>query len=72
MQKNLNVTQLYQQFQNNPINFLMQNRFSIPNGIDNSPQAIIQHLLDSGQITQQQVNQARQMLPQLNGMFNQR
>jgi len=47
----------------NPMQMLSQ-RFNLPQNINN-PQQIIQHLLNTGQITQQQVNQAMQMGQQL-------
>lgn len=54
-----NIMQIWSQFQQNPMGMLAQ-RFNIPQGIQN-PQDIVQHLLNSGQVTQQQVNQAMQM-----------
>lgn len=42
-----------------PIGMLMQVGFKAPSNI-NDPRAIIQHLLDSGQLTQSQLNQAQQ------------
>lgn len=49
------------------LNNLMQNpmqmlsrKFNLPQNL-NDPQQIVQHLLNSGQITQDQVNQAMQM-----------
>lgn len=54
-----NMFQVFAQFMQNPLGLLSQ-RFNLPQNI-NDPQAIIQHLLNSGQITQDQVNQAMQM-----------
>ena len=48
--------QMYQQFMQNPMSMLNR-KFNIPQNMQN-PQDIIQHLLNSGQITQEQVNQA--------------
>lgn len=60
MAGNLNdIMNMYQQFSQNPIQMLSQ-RFNIPQNM-NSPQDIIQHLLNSGQITQSQVNSVMQM-----------
>jgi hypothetical protein len=39
---------------------VIQQRFNIPQNIQ-KPQDIVQHLLDSGQINQQQLNNAMQM-----------
>ena len=54
-----NIVQMYAQFRQNPMN-LLGRRFNIPQNIQ-SPQDIVQHLLNSGQVTQDQVNQARKM-----------
>ena len=64
----MNVMQMFNQFKGNPLQFMIQQKFNIPSGTNN-PQDIVQHLLNSGQITQQQVNQAKQMLPQFNNML---
>ena len=56
-----NMFQMYQQLLQNPMGVLSQ-RFNIPQGVDASdPNAIIQHLLNTNQISQTQVNQAMQM-----------
>ena len=54
-----NIMQMVSQFRTNPMGMLMQ-RFNIPQNIQN-PQDIVQHLLDSGQVTQDQVNNAMRM-----------
>lgn len=65
----MQIMQMYQQMKTDPIGMLAQ-RFNIPQGITN-PQQIVQHLLNSGQVTQTQVNQAMQMrnMPQFRGLF---
>lgn len=47
----------FQAFLQNPAMFLMRSRFNIPKNIQ-SPNDMINHLLQSGQITQDQYNQA--------------
>lgn len=59
------MMQQLQQIKANPIQFLMQRRMNIPANIGSDPNAIMQHLLSSGQISQQQVNQAYQMAQQM-------
>lgn len=63
------LMQMYAQFKTNPMGLLAQ-RYNIPQGIQN-PQDIIQHLLNSGQVSQSQVNTAMQMRnnPQIRGLF---
>lgn len=56
-----NIFQLYQQMMQNPMAMLTQ-RFNIPQDVDiNDPNAIIQHLLNTNQVTQEQVNHAMNM-----------
>lgn len=57
MMNNLNDTMnLYQRLRNNPMD-LLSAKFNIPSNIDlHNPNDIIQHLLNTGQITQSQVN----------------
>ena len=60
MAGNINdIMNLYQQFRANPMQILSQ-RFNIPQNI-NSPNDIVQHLLNTGQITQSQLNNVMNM-----------
>ena len=57
----MNMMQMLQQFRANPMQMLMQRNMNVPQNLSNDPQAILNHLLQTGQISQQQVNQAYQM-----------
>lgn len=58
---NNNILGMLQQLQNNPMAMLSQ-KFNIPQDIDvNDPNAIIQHLMNTGQVSQQAYNNARNM-----------
>ena len=57
-----NPMQMLQSLKSNPIQFLMQRRFNVPANMAGDPNEIINHLLKTGQITQQQVNAAYQQL----------
>lgn len=59
----MNPVQMIQQLKANPIQFLQRAGFNVPNNL-NDPNAIIQHLMNSGQISQQRYEQARQMVAQ--------
>ena len=55
------IMNFYQRFRQNPMQMLNQ-RFNIPQNVNMSnPNDIIQHLLNSGQVTQDQVNNAMKM-----------
>lgn len=65
-----NILGMLNGLMNNPMQFLSQRGFNLPQNL-NDPQQIVQHLLNSGQITQDQVNQAVQMKnsPMFKGLF---
>ena len=54
-----------QALKNNPMQFLLQRKFNIPQNIANNPDAIIQHLMNTGQVSQEQYNRASSMAKQL-------
>jgi len=54
-----NIMQMLMQLKSNPMAVLGQ-RFNLPQNM-NDPNAILQHLLNTGQVSQSQVNQAMQM-----------
>jgi ferritin len=50
------MMQMYQQLRSNPMQILAK-RFNLPQNINmNNPSDIIQHLLNTGQVSQQQIN----------------
>lgn len=55
----MNFLDMYSQFMRNPIAMLSQ-RFNLPQNV-NDPNEILQHLVNSGQVNQQQINNAMQM-----------
>lgn len=60
MLNNINqIMNLYQRLKQNPAQILAS-RFNLPSNLNN-PNEIIQHLLNTGQISQEQVNQAMGM-----------
>lgn len=53
---------MLQQLKANPMQFLVQRRLNLPQNISTAdPQAILNHLVQTGQVSQQQINQAYQM-----------
>lgn len=55
------INSLYQQFQQNPMEFLLKSRLNIPQGMSN-PQQILQHLSATGQVPTQYRQQVNQLL----------
>ena len=63
---NNNIFNLYNQLRQNPAQMLAQ-RFNLPQNMNlNNPNEILQYLLNSGQISQNQVNQANAMRQMFN------
>jgi hypothetical protein len=61
---NNTMIQMLQSLKSNPMQFILQNRFNVPANILNNPEAMLNHLLSTGQISQQRVNMAYQMMNQ--------
>lgn len=55
-----NIFSMLNSLMSNPMQFLTQKGFNLSQNISD-PQQIIQHLLNTGQISQDQVNRAMQM-----------
>lgn len=61
-QRGMSFGQLYSQVMKDPSGFL--SKIGIPQNI-NTPEGAVQYLLQSGKVTQEQVNQAQSMVKQL-------
>ena len=55
----MQIMQMLPQFMANPMSIL--GGLGIPQNISNNPQAVIQNLMNSGKVSQDQYNQAMQM-----------
>lgn len=55
-----NMMGQFQAFMANPMQYLIQRRLNIPQNMVQNPQAAVQHLLDTGSISQQQLNALHQ------------
>lgn len=54
-----NIMSMYQQMKQNPAQ-LLSKKFNIPQGVDTTnPNSIIEHLLNTGQVSENQINQAK-------------
>ena len=58
---NLQLLQMLQSIQQNPVQFLQTRGFNIPQNI-NDPNSIIQYLMNTGQVTQDQYQNVRRMM----------
>lgn len=59
-----NPMQMLAQFKQNPMQFFIQHKLNVPQNLMNDPQAILNHLLQTGQVNQSQVNAAYQAMSQ--------
>lgn len=59
-----NILNLLQSFKQNPLPMLMSRRFNVPQSMAGDPNAILQHLLSTGQVSQEQINRAYQQMGQ--------
>ena len=61
-QPQMSIFEAAQQFKKNPIGFLMQKKLNVPANIANNPNAIMNYLLSTGQITQAQIDAGKTQL----------
>lgn len=47
------------------LNLLKQQGITVPQGMENNPQAIIQHLMQSGRVPQNRLNMAQQIMSRM-------
>lgn len=63
--KNFGNKQEQQDPREQALNLMKQQGIDVPQGMENNPQAIIQHLMQSGRIPQNRLNMAQQMMQRL-------
>lgn len=59
-----NIMSALQSLKQNPMQFILQRKFNVPQNIANDPNAIIQHLMNTGQVSQQSYNDAVRRMEQ--------
>lgn len=62
----MNIFELYNQFRQNPMSMLQQ-RYNIPAELNN-PNDILQHLVKTGQVSQDQINMVMSMSKMIKGL----
>lgn len=63
---NSELMTMLQQLKTNPMQFILQRRLNLPQNIPlNDPNAILNYLVSSGQISQDRINKAYQAAQQL-------
>ena len=65
----MNLIQKFNQFRQNPIGAIMGLGIDIPQNIGNNPEAIVNYLRNSGQMSDQQFNQLSQMANQFQNVL---
>jgi len=56
-----------QQLQNDPVGMAKQAGYNIPQNLAGNPQAMVQHLIQSGQVGGQKLQQVMQMIRNMGG-----
>ncbi len=56
-----NLMQMVNQLKSNPMQMILQSKLNVPQNLMNDPNAIINHLLQTGQVKQEQINNAYQI-----------
>ncbi len=57
-----NMIQALNSLRKNPFQFIAQRGLNIPQNISNDPNAIIKHLMNTGQVSQEHYNQVMQQI----------
>lgn len=65
----MKAMQMFPQFIQNPIGAMMSSGLNIPQNIQNNPGAILNFLMNSGQMNQEQYNQAQQLANMAQGFL---
>jgi len=60
-----NQPNMFNQFMQNPLQWLMQRRINIPQEYADNPQGAVQYLLNKGQMSQEQLNKLTQAANQM-------
>lgn len=61
-----NFMQMLQQLKSNPVQFLAQRKFNLPQNFQGGPQDILQHLVNTGQVSQQQIAKIQNQITNMN------
>lgn len=64
-----NIFSMFQQFMQNPMSAFVNRGMRIPPNIQNNPEAITNYLRSSGQMSDDQYNQAAQMAQMAQNLF---
>lgn len=59
--QNNNLMNRISEIKDNPKQFLLKYRLNVPEEYQNSPQDIVNYLVQSGQVSQEQINQVMQI-----------
>lgn len=61
MNNPMDMMNMVNMLRQNPMQFLAQRGFNVPGNLAADPNQIIQHLMNTGQVSQDQYNRAQQM-----------
>lgn len=61
----MQIMQMLTQFKGNPMQMLSQSGLQVPPAMIGNPEQMVRHLIQSGQVNQNAINQAMQMASQM-------
>lgn len=67
-----NMTEMFKQFgefQKNPTKFLISRNYNIPQDFNGTPQELVQHLVNTNQMSQNQFNELSGLANQMQNIF---
>lgn len=65
-----NMMSMFNQFRQNPIQFLIQRHINIPQEYQNNPKEAVQYLMNNGQLSQDNFNKLSQMASNMGVKLN--
>lgn len=68
-QKQPDINQMYQQFKQNPLQYLAKAKMNIPASVGSNPDDIGRYLMQSGQINNGLLTRIKQLMPNFKGIF---
>ena len=61
------MQQMMQQMMNDPINFGKEKGYNVPDNLVNDPQAMVMHLIQTGQVSSPAMQRIMPMIQKMNG-----
>ena len=64
-----NMLKQFREFKKNPVQFLVSKNYNVPQNFNGGPQELVQHLLNTNQMSQAQFNDLSDLAKQMQNVF---